>query len=32
MNVRQRICGLAMILTLFAVAGIGQDKIGRAHV
>src|SRR5437667_9441133 len=32
MNVRQRICGLAMILTLFAVAGIGQDKKREAQL
>jgi carboxypeptidase family protein len=32
MNVWQRICGLAMILTLVAVAGIGQDKKREAQL
>jgi len=26
MNVRRRICGLAMVLSLFAAVGVAQDK------
>ncbi len=32
MNVRQRICGLAVVLSLFAAVGVAQDKKHEAQL